>query len=66
MKYANIMVFSDIYFPVFALLFCQHKGKLGLEKTLTFAYLIQCRAESIGKFRYIGTFFSVALAKFFA
>ena len=65
-KYANVMVLSDIYFPISTLLFCQHKGKLGLEKTLTFAYLMQFRTESIGKFRFIGTFFSIALAKFFA
>ena len=60
------MVFSNIYLTVFALVFSQHKGKLGLEKTFTFAYLMQCRTEPIGKFWYIGTFFSVALAKFFA
>ena len=60
------MVFPDIYLTVFGLALCQHKGKLGLEKTFTFAYLMQCRTEPIGKFWYIGTCFSVALAKFFA
>ena len=60
------MVFSNTYFPIFALVFCPCKGKLGLEKTFTFAYVMQRRTESIGKFRYIGTSFSVALGKFFA
>ena len=51
-KYVNIRVFSDTYFPVYVLAFCPYTGKCGSENTFTFAYLMQCPTEFIGKLRY--------------
>ena len=51
-KYANMEVFSDTYFPLYALGFCPYTGKFGSDKIFIFAYLMQCQTESIGILRY--------------
>ena len=51
-KYGNIWLFPDTYFPIYAHVFCPYMGKCDSEKTFIFAYLMQCPTESIGKRRY--------------